>query len=414
MNAIYFKRSFLCLLTLLLSFGLCAQQYYFIYIQAENKQPFFVKMDKKIFSSSASGYIILSRLTDSDHKLVIGFPHNQWPDMAVTIKLQDTNAGFLLKKYGKDDWGLVNLQNNQLQLMQVNALSNMEPEQKIKGDEFAQILAAVVNDSSIAEASVVKPAVAAKKVDVNKTQENRDTTTEAKTMQATPPPGQIVPLVKTEIRKLTESSNTGGLYITYLDKENSKGDTISIFIPIKVDSAFLKNITAPVKKDTLTKPVIANIDSRFINMDLPNPNSKTDSAALKADFIITEKKSVVKNDAGQMPETIVTPTNTGTGMINSDCKKNASQNDFLKLRKQMAAQSSEKNMLIAAYKQFISTCFTTEQVKNLGVLFITEEERYKFFVAAFPFVSDTHNFGAMEDQLTDDYYKTRFKAMLSR
>ena len=80
----------------------------------------------------------------------------------------------------------------------------------------------------------------------------------------------------------------------------------------------------------------------------------------------------------------------------------------------MAAQSNEKNMLVAAYKQFIKSCFTTEQVKNLGVLFITQEEKYKFFVAAFPFVSDTHNFGTLDDQLTDNYYKTRFKAMLNR
>ncbi|WP_462253819.1 hypothetical protein, partial [Ferruginibacter sp.] len=44
------------------------------------------------------------------------------------------------------------------------------------------------------------------------------------------------------------------------------------------------------------------------------------------------------------------------------------------------------------YKQFITVCFTTEQIKNLGALFIKEEERYKFYVGAFPFVSDSHNY----------------------
>ena len=77
----------------------------------------------------------------------------------------------------------------------------------------------------------------------------------------------------------------------------------------------------------------------------------------------------------------------------------------------MAAQTNEKDMVKTATKQFIKTCFTTEQVKNLGVLFISEEERYNFYVAAYAYVSDTNNFAALEEQLTDEYYKTRFKAM---
>jgi hypothetical protein len=80
----------------------------------------------------------------------------------------------------------------------------------------------------------------------------------------------------------------------------------------------------------------------------------------------------------------------------------------------MAAQKSEADMRMLAGKQFNSTCFTTEQIKNLGVLFITEEERYKFYVSAYPFVSDVENFATLESQLADSYYITRFKAMLNQ
>ena len=41
------------------------------------------------------------------------------------------------------------------------------------------------------------------------------------------------------------------------------------------------------------------------------------------------------------------------------------------------------------------------------------EEKYNFFIAAFAFVSDIHNFSSLEGQFTDIYYKTKFKSTLS-
>ena len=79
----------------------------------------------------------------------------------------------------------------------------------------------------------------------------------------------------------------------------------------------------------------------------------------------------------------------------------------------MAAEENEKNMIKAAGKRFAVTCFTAEQVKNLGVLFITEEEKYKFYVTAYPFVSDPENIAVLEEQLTDEYFKSRLKVMRS-
>ncbi len=412
MNTIYLKLQLLSLLISLLSLGLQAQQSRFIYIQTENKQPFYVKMDKRILSSSLSGYIIISRLTDSTYKLVIGFPKNEWPEMNVAVNVKENHAGFLLKNYGKGDWGMVNLQNNQLQVMQVSPPPIVEVEVKPSEDEFARILAAVVNDPSIAEVTVIKTTEIAIKANENKPNETPVVNPEVKSL---PVYSSVTEMPVKAITKLRQDSTSAGLYLTYLDKYNTTNDTVNIFIPQQKEVIIAEKSIEPEIKDTLTKEVnAANRTSKFINMELQNPNLKTDSAAIKKDdFVITKKKAVVNNEPDLKQEPKTTSLNTDKVMINSDCKKIASQNDFLKLRKQMAAQSSEKNMLIVAYKQFISTCFTTEQVKNLGVLFITQEEKYKFFVAAFPFVSDTHNFGTLDDQLSDDYYKTRFKAMLS-
>ena len=299
--------------------------------------------------------------------------------------------------------------------MQVSPPPIIEEEVKPSEDEFAKVLAAVVNDPSIAEVTVIKRTEIAIKPNENKANETPVADPEIKSMPVNMPVSDTL-TVKTKITKLMQDSSSAGLYLTYVDKDNTTRDTVNIFIPQKKEITIAEKSIEPEIKDTLTKEVNAvNSPSKFINMELQNPNIKADSGALKKDdFVITEKKTGVNDQPDQKQEPKTMSPNIDKVMINSDCKKIATQNDFLKLRKQMAAQSSEKNMLIVAYKQFISTCFTTEQVKNLGVLFITQEEKYKFFVAAFPFVSDTHNFATLDDQLTDNYYKTRFKAMLSR
>ena len=99
-------------------------------------------------------------------------------------------------------------------------------------------------------------------------------------------------------------------------------------------------------------------------------------------------------------------------MINSDCRSLATEDDFLKLRKKMAAQKSEENMVVIAKKAFVLKCYTTEQVRNLSALFLKDEGCYNFFDAAYPHVSDTQNYPTLINRLTDSYYINRFKAMI--
>ena len=78
----------------------------------------------------------------------------------------------------------------------------------------------------------------------------------------------------------------------------------------------------------------------------------------------------------------------------------------------MNAEDNPDDMIVVARKVFKTKCFTTDQVKNLSALFLKDEGRYKFFDTAYPFVSDSYNFGSLESQLTDNYFITRFKAMI--
>lgn len=99
-------------------------------------------------------------------------------------------------------------------------------------------------------------------------------------------------------------------------------------------------------------------------------------------------------------------------MINSDCKTLATEDDFMKTRKKMTARKSDDDMVDAAKKLFRQKCYSTEQVKNLSVLFLKDEGKYKFFDAVYPFVYDSGEFRQLESQLTEEYYISRFRSMI--
>lgn len=398
----------------LLLTGVMAQQNSFIYIQTENQKPFYVKFDKRYLNSSATGYIIIPGLTESSYKLSFGFPKSSYPEREVLISMKQANEGFVLKENDSETWVLVNLQTNQ-KLISGRVSNNSPASAKKKTEnEFARILADVVNDPSIAwETTNVQP------IDINlvklDTGNTKPADLKAEIVKVETVKEKDSVTVKNSIVKLNTDSTHEGLHLIYLDKLKKETDTVDVFISVNgpvAKTPISKSQDIATKKENSISATTG--DARFINMELQNPNAKKDSADAARDFVITEKKQKTMAAAVSDSGKITTSKSGEKGMINTDCKKVASENEFLKLRKSMAAASGESAMTRTAIKDFTSYCFTTDQIKNLGVLFLMEEERYKFFVAAYPYVSDTHNFPALEEQLTDEYYINRFKAMVTR
>lgn len=105
---------------------------------------------------------------------------------------------------------------------------------------------------------------------------------------------------------------------------------------------------------------------------------------------------------------------TGGGLPNSDCKRIAGDDDFLRLRKKMASEGDADRMIESAKKAFKKSCYTTEQVKQLSFLFNLEDERYKFLEEAYPFVSDSGNFRNLQGLFSSAYFVNRFKALVQR
>jgi hypothetical protein len=381
MKAFFLRSVSLFFLFCILAENLSGQQSRFIYIQTENKQPFYLKLDKQILNSSGYGYIIIGQLTDSTYIISTGFPRAEWPEQNITIAIKGTDAGYLLKDFGEKGWGLVNLQNTQVIMAEKKAEKEKIVEIESTGDAFSIILAAVVNDPTIAQRIVaigetLQPGQAS------------ETKTEQKTSIK-----EAVDLPKATITRLKYDVTTDGVNILYIDLVNNVADTVDVFVPTAKSGAVEDTKTGSGRlKAIQVKDEDKKNDSKFIDMELENPNQKPDSSKIPA-LVITEKKA---KELG----------------INSNCKNFASRDDFLNLRKQMIAIEGYDDMINAARKKFKDNCFTTEQIKNLGSLFLKDEGKYKFYNAAYPYVSDSDNFNMLEKQLTDNYFITKFKAML--
>jgi hypothetical protein len=264
-----------------------------------------------------------------------------------------------------------------------------------------------------------------------------------------------------QISKLLSKQDKDGLQMMYSDSNNDKKDTIRVFIPTQKNQSVVDNntknenppvssfadtsqytITPTVIKpstDSSTSGFVARKDSIYVNNDsktapvqvftigpakentdkkaAPDENPVRKKSGAITDVKITNasgEKEKNKETKASESEILVMPKVVTASKVNSDCKAFASNEDFLKLRKKMAAESDMDNMLKTARKYFRSKCFSTEQIKDLSYLFLTNEGKYKFFDAAYPFTSDSDQYGVLESQLTDEYYLTRFKAMIRK
>ncbi len=332
-------------------------------------------MDAKIYSSSASGYLILSRLQPDVYDFFVGFPKNEWPGQNLQCTIADKDLGFILKNYGNEGWGLLNLQT--LAIIKSSNNQKVTASDVItKSDSFSNLLSSVVNDPTIKEESKPAPQVVveAKVIDI---------------------PKPILAINESVIIKKQSINSQNGLEMVYIESVNGVQDTVNVLIPSQVELVVQKEVKPDAIKETVDAPqpvpkisTPAEKDAKFLNIELPNPHSN----------------EAVINKSMDKP--------ASAPLVNSDCKSFASEDDFMKLRKKMASANNGEKMIEAAKKVFKIKCFDTEQVKNLSVLFLKDEGKYAFFDLVYPFVSDAQNFPTLQVQLTDEYYINRFKVMI--
>ncbi len=340
-----------CLLLLLFSLASSAQQNRFIYIQTENKQPFYVKLDKKIFSSSNSGYVIIPKLVDGTYNLSIGFPKNESPVQNIQCTLDKQDAGYLLKDFGEKGWGLFNLQSLKI-LMANNATTNNSVivKKEEKTDAFSNMLSEVVNDPSIKQTEII--------VEVPKPELVNKEEVKAEPVEIVIDSKPIEVKSEAPIETITRTflnTNADGTELIYIDKIGDTQDTIILFIPAEKE---IQQALVETKVETIKE----------------------------------EKK-----------QEVVVPV----------CSYIATTDDFIQLRKKMAATDTDNDMLVVAGAAFKTKCYSTTQIKNLSVLFLKDESKYQFFEAAYSAVTDKPEFKILKNELVEEFYINKFKELIN-
>lgn len=408
------KRLTLGFLFFIVSVTVYSQKVYFIYLQTEGDQPFFVKMNEKVYSSSASGYLILSKLKDTTYNFSVGFPQNKWPEQNFSVAINKKDHGYLVKNFAEKGWGLFDLQTLAVQ-MAIAGTSQMndKPIQENKEvSPFTEILSKAANDPSLKEKTVQPKEEEKKSTIVNadaekkeepkagvidsgeiKKEQPKETITETqqgiKETQQAEVREQVVEknkMIEEEayqqsvVIKKSESSTTEGFGLVFIDNNgNGTNDTIRLLIPNP-------------------KPVI-NVINEQAKEEKKFLDVTTDTVS-KTEVTLATKKQETKESV------------TGKSLVKNECSSQANENDFYQLRKNMAAAEGDDAMIDAAKKYFRVRCFTTEQIRNLSFLFLNDEGKYKFFDAAYNYVIDASSFRSLQNDLKDEYYITRFKAML--
>ena len=389
------KSSILVLLMLSVKIFSIAQQNHFVYLQTDNKQSFYVKIDDKLFSSSSTGYVVIPKMQTGNYNFTIGFPKNEWPQQTLPLKIDNNDLGFLLKNFEDKGWGLFNIQTLKVTMASSTSANTLTTGAQNKTDGFSNVLADVVNTPALKEEKVEKIVA--------------DSLPSAKTQIAVIPAKEF-----NSVKIITTTLDNSGRSAKYIDSTENTIDTVQVFIPYEKIA-----VENPVKEDKPEgKKEEIKSETKFLNIELPNPNSTSDTNKGKLTQDISEVVPIMQEKEARAVTINNEPLKPANEYslkplsINSDCKSLANENDFLKLRKKIAAENKDDDMISVARKAFKSNCFSTEQIKNLSVLFLKEDGRYRFFDAAYPFVYDSQNFSSLQSQLTDEYLINRFKAMI--
>ena len=409
-----------------LTFNAVSQKVYFVYLQSEAEQPFFVKMNDKPINSISSGYLILSKLRDSVYTFNIGFPGNNWPEQKFSVKIDSKDHGYLIKNFPDKGWGLFDLQTSAVQMAMVKDAKQENVVMNREVSMFTEILSKAVDDTTLKQrtvqpiieekkpelviamaekkeepkAIVTEPEIVKKeekKIEINPIQEEKKLSTGVNEV-INPAVQKILEADQTNIREYkkstvsrkSESSTTEGFGLVFIDEyEDGTKDTINIIIPNP----------KPLIKEVITEPVV---EKKFLEITSDTTKfSIINSVKEIKDTALLEERGIKKN------EKILTKQD-----LKNNCSAIADENDFLELRKKMATATNNDGMLDEVRKYFKLKCFSSSQVRNLGFLFLNDEGKYRFFDASYNFVTDVENFGSLQSELKDEYYINRFKSML--
>ena len=402
------------------SFALQAQQAgSLILIDAENKQPFTVRIGDQLFTSSGHGHLVLSHLKDSNYRLNLRFPKKNLTEQVFPVPVREKDLGFLLQ--GADSsWVLYNWQTKQTIHPVNDPDSSRILEMGVKREDgFSRLMAAVVDDTAVMyntytgnwftrdslspltangqppttygqppatnsqpPAANRQPPTANRQLPTANGQPptvNRQPSAKlpdsVRTKTGQPPTAnRQPPPVQPGIKKLREVNLKISRKLVFLDM-GSDGikDTVTLFVFFETGDTAGK------------KPASAESNAKKKSM-------KTDS--------VTVNKAPAKNNAG----TVMIP---GCGELATDA-------DLVWLRSAILRANTEPDKIAAATSAFALKCFSVNQVRVLAALFVSDKARYRLMDAARLHIADRDHFRELADMYTDKNFQKKFLVLADK
>lgn len=191
-----------CLITGIFLFStVYGQSGYYLFIQTENNQPFYLRLMGANLSSNASGYLVIPKLTNGEYELNIGFAQND-REQKFVVKVEGKDLGFSLKQELDNTWSLFNLVDFTLQK---GVAVNIQPKEEKRQPE------------------VEIPSESVKQI--SKEQELKPIA--IKETAPTPKPLRVLP----EIKKIYDKASEEGIDMVFVVSGSPKNDTVILYVP---------------------------------------------------------------------------------------------------------------------------------------------------------------------------------------
>lgn len=345
---------------------------HYLFIEAEGQQPFYIKRGSEAYSSTASGFLILSKLTVKEIDFIIGFPNKRYPEISFKVNGLDRDRGFLLKQVEGKGWMLIDragagmIAGGAVTPQLLSAVSSST------SAGFADLLAEATGDKTLLEKTNYFPETTTGQMTA--TRKTTSNSSPAKKPQSK----QVQPKPKSWgiIRSIVQSDDSVSMRITFFEKNaKEKWDTI------------LVEIEKPVKSIAPEKMTIDNSRTAQRIEEQVNPLQQTSFAI----------------------------NNPAENIISTDCKNpSALPKDVREVHRKMSKAASLDEQMAIALKAMAERCFATRQVKELGTVFWDEEHRLIFFTTVRKWVSDPALYSELEQSLLQEGSKRSFREMLKQ
>ena len=382
--------------------GVVAQEKHFVFIQSDNNQPFYVSFNGKLYSSTASGYLIIPKVDDGNYDFSIGFAKNAFPEQTFHYEINNKDLGFTLKNFGEKGWGLFNLQSLSVTMGENRNSDNISKALSQK-DAAADDAEPVISFDKKTKA--LKPAgtPAPNAIDTSggellaantqqKDQEVQPNSSAGSTLENKNVAGSE------EVTKVSESKVEDGVHLGYVEADAKKGDTIDVIIPSD------KSLSGTEGNNPTSAPDESTVkDTTASKADVVSNEGKDSLKFL--DLNDDKSKKDVRQEGGGSDNNVVT-------ISNSKCKNIATDNDYVSLRRKMAKETTDDKMINVARKAYRNKCFTTRQIKSLSTLFLSDEGRFNFFNASYNSVTDISEYSTLQSEFIDPAFIDRFKGIL--